>query len=145
MLALLGLVAVAGYQHRDKISEMIQGAGPAPDPQAPHLPSTGSSRVLDSVREAAGSAGGPLGFLSAGIRELVAKFNQNGRGAAADTWVSRGANHPITPDELKAAIGAEALSELTQRTGLTEGELLDRLSRNLPSAVDQYTPEGRIP
>jgi hypothetical protein len=52
MLALLGLVAVAGYQHRDKIAEMIQGAGPAPDPQSPRPPPSSSpSRVLDSVRE----------------------------------------------------------------------------------------------
>jgi uncharacterized protein YidB (DUF937 family) len=143
MLALLGLVAVAGYQHRDKITELLNGSGRAPDPQAPRQPSSGIGRVLDGAREA-GSTGGPLAFLGAGIRELVDRFNQSGRGAVANSWVSRGTNQPITADELKAAIGPEALSELTQRTGLSESELLNRLSQNLPAAVDQYTPEGRI-
>src|SRR5262245_22700892 len=30
-------------------------------------------------------------------------------------------------------------------TGLSREELLSRLSKNLPEAVDKYTPEGRIP
>ena len=29
--------------------------------------------------------------------------------------------------------------------GLSREELLSRLSKNLPEAVDKYTPEGRIP
>ena len=29
--------------------------------------------------------------------------------------------------------------------GLTRQELLDRLTRELPKAVDQLTPEGRVP
>jgi uncharacterized protein YidB (DUF937 family) len=37
------------------------------------------------------------------------------------------------------------LDTLTQQTGLSREEILSRLSRELPRAVDQYTPEGRIP
>ncbi|MFL5198375.1 MAG: YidB family protein, partial [Microvirga sp.] len=29
--------------------------------------------------------------------------------------------------------------------GLSRDELLARLSRDLPRAVDQYTPDGRLP
>ena len=32
-----------------------------------------------------------------------------------------------------------------RETGLSRQELLDGLSRELPQAVDQLTPEGRIP
>ncbi|WP_449409985.1 YidB family protein [Methylobacterium komagatae] len=34
---------------------------------------------------------------------------------------------------------------LARQTGLSHDELLARLSRALPSAVDRYTPDGRLP
>jgi uncharacterized protein YidB (DUF937 family) len=37
------------------------------------------------------------------------------------------------------------LASLEQKTGLSQQELLARLSRELPSAVDKYTPDGRLP
>lgn len=37
------------------------------------------------------------------------------------------------------------IDRLTQQTGLNREELLMRLSRTLPDAVDQMTPDGRIP
>jgi uncharacterized protein YidB (DUF937 family) len=37
------------------------------------------------------------------------------------------------------------LATLSQQTGLSREELLARLSKNLPDAVDKYTPEGRLP
>jgi uncharacterized protein YidB (DUF937 family) len=37
------------------------------------------------------------------------------------------------------------LQALEQQTGLSQQEILARLSRELPTAVDKYTPEGRLP
>jgi uncharacterized protein YidB (DUF937 family) len=37
------------------------------------------------------------------------------------------------------------LTTLSEQTGLSREELLSRLSRNLPEAVDRYTPDGRLP
>ena len=142
MLALLGLVAVAGYQHRDKISEMLSGAGGTPAPTGQGHPPEWRG-AIEGAREANRDEG-PLGFLTTGLREVVDKFRQSGRGAVADSWVSHGPNQAITSEELKATIGPENLTLLSQRTGLSQDELLDRLSRNLPTAVDRYTPEGRI-
>jgi uncharacterized protein YidB (DUF937 family) len=34
---------------------------------------------------------------------------------------------------------------LEQQTGLSQDELITRLSRELPTAVDKYTPDGRLP
>jgi uncharacterized protein YidB (DUF937 family) len=46
---------------------------------------------------------------------------------------------------LEAAIGPDVLADLSQRTGLSREELLSRLSQQLPSAVDRYTPDGTLP
>jgi uncharacterized protein YidB (DUF937 family) len=149
MTALLGLLAVAGYQNRDKISEWLGGLGQPSSPRQPGAPSTdqgsgGLSGVLEQLR---GSLGGstPGGILSGGLSELIDRFRQNGQGEVADSWVRDGPNQPIPPSQLERAIGPDVLDTLSRQTGLSHQELLARLSRELPEAVDRYTPQGRIP
>jgi uncharacterized protein YidB (DUF937 family) len=98
-----------------------------------------------------GKLGGLLGgasagsVLSGGLGELIDRFRQNGQGHAADSWVSPGPNQPIEPSQLEQAIGPDVLNTLSQHTGLSREELLSRLTRELPHAVDKLTPDGRLP
>ena len=135
MAALLGLLALAGYQNRDKLSELLKGAGNNTASQQGPL-----GGLLGSL--GGGSVGG---LLSGGLGELLERFKQNGQGEAAESWISKGPNKELPPPQLKQAIGADVLAALQQQTGLSEEELLARLSRELPTAVDQYTPDGRLP
>ena len=84
-------------------------------------------------------------MLGGGLGQLLDVFKQNGQGEAAESWINKGPNKELPPPQLKQAIGADVLAALEQQTGLSQEELLARLSRELPSAVDQYTPDGRIP
>jgi uncharacterized protein YidB (DUF937 family) len=150
MLALLGLLAVAGYQNRDKIADALGKLG-ANNPRPPGSPEirqgneTGQSN-LDSLLGGLGAAAaGAGGLLRDGLGELMDRFQQSGRGDVAQSWVKTGPNREIAPNDLESAIGTDVLAELSQRTGLSRDELLARLSRELPSAVDRYTPEGRLP
>jgi uncharacterized protein YidB (DUF937 family) len=59
--------------------------------------------------------------------------------------VRAGPNRNVAPRDLEEAIGPDVLDDLTRHTGLSREELLARLSRDLPDAVDQYTPHGRLP
>ena len=87
-----------------------------------------------------------LGGASAGrLGELVDRFRQNGHAETADSWVSTGPNKPITPPQVEQAIGPDVLDSLSRQTGLSREELLARLSRELPTAVDRYTPQGFLP
>lgn len=134
MTALLGLLAVAGYQNRDKIAEIIGGLGkgaPAPGGVGGLLAGLGAS--------------GPGGLLGGGLKELVDRFTANGQGDSVNSWVGTGPNKSISEDQLRSAIGADTLATLAQKTGLSERELLTRLSQGLPDAVDKYTPDGRLP
>jgi uncharacterized protein YidB (DUF937 family) len=145
MIALLGLLAVAGYQNRDKIAEVLGGRKQEPG-GAP-----GQNDQQGGVGGVLGNLGSLLGgasagsVLSGGLGQLVERFRQNGQGQAADSWVGRGPNQPLGADQLEKAIGPDVLNTLSQQTGLSREELLSRLTRELPTAVDKFTPEGRLP
>jgi uncharacterized protein YidB (DUF937 family) len=157
MTALLGLLAIAGYQNRDKLAEMLGGAGPNAS-RTPGQGGTGQGSLGQGSLGQGGSLPGGLGgllgglggggvgdLLGGGLRDLVDTFKQNGLGDKAESWVGRGANQEIQPREVEQAISPDVLATLSQQTGLSRQELLERLSRELPRAVDQYTPEGRLP
>ena len=141
MTALLGLLAVAGYQHRDKIAEILGGIGQSKPG------GTGQGGIGGFIGQLSESLGGASagGLLSGGLGELVDRFKQSGHGETAESWVGTGANKPVTPPQLEQAIGPDMLETLSKQTGLSREELVARLSRELPDAVDKYTPQGRLP
>jgi len=141
MTALLGLLAVAGYQNRDKLAELLGGKQGASG-NAPGQPGTGG--LLGQLSNGLG-AGGVGGLLSGGLGELVERFKQSGQADKVDSWVSTGPNQQIAPSQVEQAIGPDVLETLSKQTGLSREEILARLSRELPDAVDKYTPQGRLP
>ena len=145
MVALLGLLAVAGYQNRDKIAEMLVGSKQQPGGlPGQNTQQGGQGGVLGNLGGLL--AGGSVGsVLSGGLRDLVERFKQNGQGQAADSWVKPGPNQQLGADQLEQAIGPDVLNDLSQHTGLSREELLSRLTRELPAAVDKFTPQGRLP
>lgn len=143
MTALLGLLALAGYQNRDKIAEMLKGAGGGETGSKSSALQGPLGDLLGKLGPAGGSGVG--GLLGGGIGQLVELFKQNGQGEAAESWIAKGPNKELPPPQLKQAIGSDVLLALEKQTGLSQEEILARLSRELPSAVDQYTPDGRIP
>jgi uncharacterized protein YidB (DUF937 family) len=147
MTALLGLLALAGYQNRDKLGELLKNAtGNNATPGAGNQ--EGQQGPLGGLLGNLGgvlAGGGVGGLLGGGLGELLERFKQNGQGDAAESWINKGPNKELPAPQLKQAIGPDVLAALEQQTGLSQEELLARLSRELPAAVDQYTPDGRLP
>src|SRR3954447_10583611 len=84
MTALLGMVALAGYQNRDKITEMLTGAGTSgPNTGAGQSGLGGLLGSLGGLLGGAGSTGGGTGgagnLLNNGLNELLDSFKQNGQ------------------------------------------------------------------
>jgi uncharacterized protein YidB (DUF937 family) len=142
MTALLAMLAIAGYQNRDKIAEVLGGlnksASGGPDGKG------GLGGLLEKLGVDAKGAG-VGGILTGGLGELLDRFKNNGQGDTADSWVKTGENKSCTPAELEKALGPDTIKALTEHTNLSKDELLSRLCRELPQAVDKYTPQGRIP
>jgi uncharacterized protein YidB (DUF937 family) len=98
----------------------------------------GLGGLLGGLLGGGGLAGGGLGG-------LLDQFRQSGYGDHVDSWVGTGQNRRLAPDELSQALGPDTLDELEQQTGLPRQQLLSELSEELPDAVDQFTPDGRLP
>jgi uncharacterized protein YidB (DUF937 family) len=147
-MAVLGLLAYKALKNY---------GGNQPDQAGP-----GSSSSTSGSRTGTGMSGGLGGLLSGGLGgllagagagsilsgglgDLVRQFEQSGRGDVVHSWVGPGSNQPIAPNELAEALGPERVQVLTAQTGLSREELLAGLSRELPQAVDQLTPQGRLP
>ena len=105
----------------------------------------GLGALLGSLGGAGAGAMSSGGLLSGGLASLIETFKQNGQADVADSWVGTGPNKEVAPPQIKQAIGQDVLGELVQKTGLSEQEILSRLSQRLPEAVDKYTPDGRLP
>lgn len=150
-LALLALVAYRAWQGKGPIGSMLgrgQQANPAPSPSAnPATPAStgglggGLGGLLGGLL--AGGAAGSV--LSGGLGDLMKQLQQNGHGETASSWVGTGDNKPIAPGDLAAALGGDTISALTSATGMSQDELLQGLSRALPGAIDELTPQGRLP
>src|SRR3954467_11792671 len=104
MTALLGILAVAGYQNRDKLAEMLGSmtSGSARAPGAAN-PSQGQTEGLGDMLGGAGIGS----VLSGGLRDLVDRFRQAGHGETADSWVAQGPNRDVAPNQLESVIGAD--------------------------------------
>jgi uncharacterized protein YidB (DUF937 family) len=151
--ALLGVLAVAGYQNRDKIAEILQGLRnqSQPDPGGKSesggigdilggLSGGGLGGLGDFFRAGAGG-----GSLSGGLGDLLKQFEQQGQGETAKSWIEPGPNKAIEGSQLSEVLGADVLDDLSAKTGLSRDEILTRLSRDLPKAVDDMTPGGQLP
>lgn len=94
-----------------------------------------------------GGLGGLLGSLggAGALGALLTQLQREGLGKQANSWIGRGANEPVAPAQLAAALGEGDIAELQAQTGMPREELLSSLSQTLPEAVDELTPEGRLP
>lgn len=145
LAALLGLVAIAGYQNRDKIADFVKSLQNASATGAqPGVPAGSASPGRPdqgSDMPGVGQGGGVLG----GLGDLLDQFRNAGQGRKADSWVSTGQNEPIHDNEMEQALGPDLLDALSRQTGLSRQELVKRLSQVLPETVDKLTPSGQLP
>jgi uncharacterized protein YidB (DUF937 family) len=85
------------------------------------------------------------GTILGGLGGLLKQFQQKGLGEVADSWIKTGPNKAVAAGQISDALGPDVIDTLSQRTGLSKDEVLQILSQVLPNAVDQFTPQGRLP
>jgi uncharacterized protein YidB (DUF937 family) len=168
-MAILALLAYKGYKHftgdQPGRPQAQPQQAPVPNPTQAGAPDSGGlGGMLGSIfGGSSGNAGGGLGgllngplggllaggaagsVLSGGLGDLLKQFQQNGHGEVANSWVGPGPNKQIAPNDLATALGADQIDQLTAHTGMSRDALLQDLSQELPDAVNEFTPHGRVP
>ena len=110
-------------------------SGGAKDAPASGSPNTGATSEPDAS---------PSDILG-GLGGLLKQFQQNGLGDAINSWIGTGQNKVIPANQISDALGPNIIDALSQRTGIPKDQISVVLSQVLPNAVDQLTPEGRLP
>jgi uncharacterized protein YidB (DUF937 family) len=123
LLALLASRAMSGGGQKKAPAEMPK----LPDPLPQSAEDASPGDVLD------------------GLGGLIDQFQKKGFGEVIDSWVNRGKNQDVAPDQVSVALGGDVVNELSRRTGLSRDQVVDELARMLPNVVDKLTPDGRLP
>ena len=140
MLGLMGVLAYRTMKGQGRLANIL---GMSPNTQPPE----DNTGMLGGLGALGGLLGGASAgsALSGGLGDLLRRFEANGHGDKAQSWVSTGTNQQIAPHELEQALGPERVQWLVQQTGMSKDELMAGLSAQLPQVVNKLTPEGRIP
>ena len=111
--------------------------------------------LLGGQGQPAGGAGSMISVASdllqraGGVQGLISMLQQHGLGGAVQSWVSNGANQPVSGDQLGQALQHGGMGSLVQEAaskfGVDPGVVLNELSQVLPQAVDHLTPDGQVP
>ncbi len=80
-----------------------------------------------------------------GLDGLVQKFTKGGLGDIVSSWVSTGANLPITPEQIQKGLGPTQISQMASQAGLSPDAMSKQLAKLLPGVVDKLTPDGKVP
>lgn len=80
----------------------------------------------------------------ADLQSVVNKLQEAGLNKQVASWLSNGQNIPVTKEQLRAAINDKQLQQIARSLGVPVDQALDILTKYLPAAVDQASPNGQI-
>jgi uncharacterized protein YidB (DUF937 family) len=119
------------------------GGGSAPTSSP--APAPGRTVPVPPPAPSAAPTSAPAGSILGGLTDLIGKLSAGGAEPHVNSWIGPGANQPIQPGQLGSALGQNVLAELSQRTGMSQQELLSQLATVLPQIINHMTPNGRMP
>jgi uncharacterized protein YidB (DUF937 family) len=117
-------------------------------------PGGGLGDVLGQVLGGGARQGGGLGDVlgqvlggggAGGLGGLLQKFEQNGVGAEARSWVGTGQNMSLSPDVIGRIFGQDGLAAIARQAGLSERDASAGLAQLLPEVIDRVSPQGQVP
>ncbi len=86
-----------------------------------------------------------IGGRPKGLPGILAQLTEAGLGEHVRSWVGTGPNIPVTQEQIRDALGGDAVRNLAQRAGMTEEAVASRLPALFPRIIDTLTPNGVVP
>jgi uncharacterized protein YidB (DUF937 family) len=79
-----------------------------------------------------------------GVGAMLDKFKQQGLGQQVNSWVSTGANQPVSADQVTDAVGSDEIASMARQLGVPEDQVAGGLAHILPHVVNHLTPDGNV-
>jgi uncharacterized protein YidB (DUF937 family) len=79
-----------------------------------------------------------------GLAGILEKFQANGLGEQAASWVGKGENLSVSPDQITNVLGNSAIGDLAAKFGITPDMLSSQIATYLPTVIDKMTPDGEV-
>lgn len=94
-----------------------------------------------------GLLNGVMGMINAagGLPALLQKFQDSGMGDQVASWVGHGENQPVSGDQVKEALGEDAVAKIAEQAGVAPDHACTGLAQLLPQIIDKLTPNGQVP
>ena len=80
-----------------------------------------------------------------GLTGLIQKLRAEGAAEIVDSWVSWEENLPISPTQIKSALGTEPIENLAGKVGVSVETASDKLAELLPVLVNRMIPKEKDP
>ena len=93
------------------------------------------SKMFDTVKSAIDEHG---------LDAVLKKFKASGLDDKVQSWISKGKNSALSPDEVKNALGGQ-LDGFAAKAGVANDQAADGIAKALPELVDKLTPDGVVP
>lgn len=90
---------------------------------------------------------GVMGLVNSagGLPALLQKLEAGGLGDQVASWIGHGENQAVSGDQVKDALGEDAIAQVAQQAGVSPEHVSTGLAQLLPQIIDKLTPEGQVP
>lgn len=82
---------------------------------------------------------------SGGLQGLAETFSEKGLGEVMSSWIGKGENLPISPEQIQQVLGSGQVQQIAEKLGVSPNEASSGLAEMLPQIVDKLSPEGSLP
>lgn len=79
-----------------------------------------------------------------GLHGLLEGLQTSGLGGLVGSWLGGGTNLPVTPDQIRDALGDQEVEASARRAGMPAASLLETLAEHLPGLIDRLSPQGQL-
>lgn len=79
-----------------------------------------------------------------GLSGILEKFKENGMAAEAASWVGKGANLPISAEQVASVLGDGEIAQMAAKFNISPEALSRKIAEYLPMVVDKLTPDGEV-
>jgi len=83
--------------------------------------------------------------VNGGFSGFLDKFRSAGLGSVVDSWIGGGESKDISSDQVRKALGGDAIKSIAKDAGVTADEASSGVAAMLPGVIDMFTPDAKVP